>query len=119
MIRSEKLLWKAVKKFEAHCIDLISKQKLNLKLKRVVYTLIDGTDLYIQYNNYSQYSYQIVFSPKKQDLSRFDNFDDHWDVSTKPHHYHARFEYIPKSSPMTGNPDNDMEKLCDFLRTHI
>lgn len=33
-----------------------------------------------------KYSYTIIFSKFELDRCRFDNYDDRWEVSTKPHH---------------------------------
>lgn len=44
-----------------------------------------GINLYIRYNDYEKYSYQIMFSQDKYDRIRYDNYDDHWPLSTKPH----------------------------------
>jgi len=42
-------------------------------LERLKITLKDGTMIFIQYNNYNEYSYSIVFSHLKLDRIRFDN----------------------------------------------
>ena len=113
---SERNLLLAIKKFDEVCFDLILEKEINLKLKRVKYRLIDATIIYIQYNNYDEYSYSIVYSPLDQDICRFDNYDQNWDVSSRPHHFHPRKIYEAQESPMRGNPLEDMEELCLFLR---
>ena len=119
MKSSEQKLSLAIKLFENFCSDIILTKSINWRHKRVTFGLNDSRIIFIQYNDYEEYSYSIVFTSEVGDLSRFDNYDAHWEVKSKPHHYHPRFEYDPKNSPMTGNPEKDMEILCDFLRTHI
>jgi Family of unknown function (DUF6516) len=115
--QSEIFLHLAIKKFDSICSDFILEKQLNLKLKRVKYKLTDATIVYIQYNNYNEYSYSVIYSHLDQDLCRFDNYDQHWDVSTRPHHFHPRKNYDAQKSPMKGAPSEDMEELCRFLNT--
>ena len=44
-----------------------------------------GPTLYIRYNDCGEYSYQFLFSTEEAGFIRFDNFDDRWNVSTRPH----------------------------------
>lgn len=60
------------------------------KLARILVILRDEIHLFIQYNNHNEYAYSIIFSKIDIDRSRFDNYDDRWNVSTKPHHFHPR-----------------------------
>ena len=101
----EHKLSKAIDIFEEKCSEIIIKKELNLRMKRVKFLLVDGIQVYIQYNNYGQYSYSIIFSSHEQDLCRFDNYDDHWPVSTTPHHFHPRGIYEATESKMNGNPE--------------
>jgi hypothetical protein len=71
--------------------------------------------LYIRYNNYGQYSYNVLFSPDKYDRIRFDNFDDRWSVSSKPHHCHPRYRKDGIDSNFTGDPAQDMPRLCELI----
>ncbi len=114
---SERNLLVAIKIFDDVCFDLILEKEINLKLKRVKYRLTDATIVYIQYNNYNEYSYSIVYSHLDQDLCRFDNYDQHWKVTSRPHHFHPRKIYEARESPMSGNPLDDMQELCSFLRS--
>jgi len=75
-----------------------------------------GIVLYIRYNEYGEYGYQIIFSPLKDDFSRFDNFDDRWDVPSKPHHFHKKGDKEAIASPMLGNPTHDIPILVKYLR---
>ncbi len=84
-------------------------------LERLKIILIDGTSIFIQYNNYEEYSYSVIFSNLNLDRIRFDNYDFDWDVNSKPNHYHPRKEKIGKNSPMTGNPRKDMPLLCEII----
>ena len=51
---------------------------LNTNLERIKINLRDGTVLFIQYNNYNEYSYSIIFSSAHLDRIRFDNYDIGW-----------------------------------------
>ncbi len=48
--------------------------------------------VHIRYNNFDEYSYQIIFSKKKFDRVRYDNYDDKWDVVLNPHHMHLEMK---------------------------
>jgi len=67
-------------------------------------TFFKGLILYIRYNDYDEYSYQLIYSQKKFDRIRYDNYDDIWDVSSKPHHFHPKGEKTAIESPMNGDP---------------
>ncbi len=116
---SEKNLQLAITKFDEVCFDIIIKKEINARLKRVKYILLDATFVYIQYNNHGEYSYSIIYSPMDQDLCRFDNYDQHWDVISRPHHFHPQKIYDAQESPMKGDPQNDMQELCRFLRINL
>ncbi len=88
---------------------------LNSNLERLRITLKDATIIFIQYNNYNEYSYSVIFSNSELDRIRFDNYDKGWDVNSKPHHYHPRKEKIGKNSPMIGNPQKDMVILSEMI----
>jgi len=77
--------------------------------------LKSGVVIYIRYNEYGEYGYQIKYSPRKNDFLRFDNFDDRWDVSTKPHHFHQGNVKVI-SSPMSGDPNHDIPILVKFIK---
>lgn len=72
--------------------------------------------LYIRYNNHKQYSYVIQFSKNKYDRIRYDNFDEKWDVNSKPHHLHPRDKKNAIESPMIGDPNYDINLLIDFIK---
>jgi hypothetical protein len=71
--------------------------------------------LYIRYNDYGHYSYQIQFSQALDDWIRFDDYDATWPVSTNPHHLHDHGQQNVKESPMNGNPENDIPFLIEIL----
>ena len=81
--------------------------------------LKDGSVLYVRYNRYNQYSYNLIFSSIKYDRARFDNFDDKWNVSTSPHHFHPRYDKSAIESSMNGNPDHDLPLLMDYIRKQL
>ena len=78
-------------------------------------TFSSGYELFIRYNDYEEYSYHVNFSTESLDRLRFDNYDDHWPVSTRPHHFHPCNEKTAKKSPMNGDPEHDMPLLMKFL----
>jgi hypothetical protein len=86
------------------------------RLARVHVKLRDGTVLYIRYNNHGEYSYSVIFSSLKYDRCRFDNYDDTWNVSTRPNHFHPRMEKDGVKCPMVGDPTHDIPLLCNLLR---
>ena len=86
------------------------------RLARIKVTFRDGTVLFIRYNNHNEYSYSVIFSHLKYDRCRFDNYDDTWEVATRPHHFHPRMNKQGSPSPMNGDPDMDIPLLCDLLK---
>ncbi len=86
------------------CIEL-SEEHFTLK-----FLFKNGEQLYIRYNDYNEYSYQIEFSSQIGDFIRYDNFDDRWDVDTRPHHLHNRNKEVITSN-MLGIPNHDMSIL--------
>ena len=75
-----------------------------------------GLILYIRYNDYEEYSYQLIYSQNPLDRIRYDNYDDMWNVKSKPHHYHPREEKAAIESSMNGDPKHDMLILIkEFL----
>jgi len=87
------------------------------KLARIHVILRDKVQLFIRYNNHDEYSYCIIFSQMELDRCRFDNYDDRWDVITRPNHYHPRYNKLGFKSPMNGNPDHDIPKLCELIKS--
>lgn len=76
--------------------------------------------LYIRYNDFGEYSYNVIFTPNPDDQMRFDNYDDRWDVKTRPHHLHVRGLKSTTESPMGGEPIHDIpiliDKILDFSK---
>ncbi len=75
--------------------------------------------LYLRFNDYGEYSYNTIFSPNPDDQMRFDNYDDIWDVKTRPHHFHIRGMKKVIESPMKGEPEHDIPFLIKFVLEHI
>nr|MDO8117651.1 DUF6516 family protein [Candidatus Sigynarchaeota archaeon] len=71
--------------------------------------------LYIRYNDYQEYSYQILVSHQVSKSIRYDNFDDRWEVSSRPNHVHLANKTVA-SSPMNGDPVHDMPLLIKTLQ---
>jgi hypothetical protein len=76
----------------------------------------NGLILYIRYNDHYEYSYQLVYSQKPLDRIRYDNYEDMWNVISKPHHLHPKGEKIAIKSSMTGDPKYDIPTL---LKKHL
>ncbi len=87
------------------------------KLARIYILLHDSVQIFIRYNNHEEYSYNVVFSKSEFDRCRFDNYDDKWNVATRPHHFQTRFEENGYNSPMKGNPNEDLQQLCDLIKS--
>lgn len=77
--------------------------------------LKDGARIYIQWNDHDQYSYSILFSEITLDRIRLDNYDNKWQVPSRPHHFHPRFSKEGFSSPMHGEPKLDLIFFCDLI----
>lgn len=97
--------------------DLIVSLSINMDFKRLYILLNDGVEIYIVYNDYDEYSYSIIFSKLILDRCRFDNYDNLWDVSSRPHHFHPRNKKEATSSVMIGDPDSDMPLLCKYMKS--
>ncbi|OLS17096.1 MAG: hypothetical protein HeimC2_36900 [Candidatus Heimdallarchaeota archaeon LC_2] len=65
---------------------------LDEDLVRLKLILKKSIKIYINFNNYNEYSYVIHFSPDPMDRIIIDNYDVKWNVDTAPHHLHTRFE---------------------------
>ena len=81
----------------------------NRPMMKITFAL--GFILYIRYNDFDEYSYQLNFSQKPYDRIRFDNYDKFWEVSTRPHRFHKRGKKNAIKSPMKGDPLNDFPIL--------
>jgi len=75
--------------------------------------------LYIRYNDYGEYTYCVIYSPNPDDQMRFDNYDDMWDVKTRPHHFHIRGMQSVIDSPMKGDPNHDIPILLHEILKYI
>ena len=89
---------------------------LNIDSKQLHIVFRDGIHLYVVYNDYDQYSYSIIFSKLELDRLRFDNYDDRWKVTSRPHHFHPRKIKDAIESPMKGSPKQDIKFLIEFLK---
>ncbi len=76
--------------------------------------------LNVRYNDYGEYTYSVIYSPNPDDQMRFDNYDDRWNVKTRPHHFHIRGMQSVKESPMKGEPNQDIpiliRKIIEYLK---
>ncbi|MCE7736536.1 MAG: hypothetical protein GPJ54_16765 [Candidatus Heimdallarchaeota archaeon] len=93
----------------------IKSMTLNKRGKELKVILLSGIAVYIVYNNYDQYSYSIVYTQSKYDRLRYDNFDNRWDVVSRPHHLHPRGSKTAKESSMTGTPSLDIAQVIQIL----
>jgi len=96
--------------------NLIIDMSMDLEDPRIFIKMRDGVHVYVQYNDHDQYSYSILFSTGILDRYRFDNYDDHWPVSSRPHHFHPRLNKQAFESKMTGKPKKDIPILCDLIK---
>ena len=97
----------------------IVQTELNTSIYQLKILFSQGSILYIRYNKFDEYAYHLLLTKRKNDYIRFDNFDDIWPVSTKPHHFHSRFSKSVTESPMTGKPKEDMPKLIQILKSEL
>jgi hypothetical protein len=96
---------------------LIHHITLDDELVRIKIELTDGSTIYIMYNDHSEYGYNLIFSSIKYDRVRFDNFDDTWQVSSQPHHFHPRYAKEGFTSLMTGNPEEDIALFTKLIKS--
>jgi hypothetical protein len=87
----------------------------DLEDPRLMIGLDNGSKIYIQYNNFDQYSYSLIFSGNQFDRIRYDNYDVRWDVQSSPHHMHPYLLKNAEESPMNGDPEHDITLLCENL----
>ncbi len=95
----------------------INSLDLNQDSRKLHVILTDGIQIYIIYNDYGQYGYNILFSNLDLDRCRFDNYDDKWDVNSRPHHFHPRKKIGAESSKITGTPKDDIPYLYKMLKS--
>ncbi|MFX0125383.1 MAG: hypothetical protein ACFFAE_17270 [Candidatus Hodarchaeota archaeon] len=103
--------------------DVLQAEIVDLELSTAIYqlrlTFTTGAQLFIRYNEFEEYGYQLIISKKKYDTLRFDNFDDRWPVSSKPHYFHPKENKPVRESPMVGSPSRDMPKLITLILDEI
>ncbi|MHA2362608.1 MAG: toxin-antitoxin system TumE family protein [Candidatus Hodarchaeales archaeon] len=100
---------------QSEIIDLhINKSIYQLKI-----TFTTGSILYIRFNEFEEYGYHLLFSKKKGDFVRWDNFDDRWPVASKPHHFHKRYDAGVSKSSMIGKPSSDIPKIIKFVKDEL
>lgn len=98
--------------------DIVELER-NIDKERLKIVFKTGIKIYIQFNNYQEYSYSIIFSDELFDRIRFDNYDEKWVLATNPHHIHPRFEKEAVQSPMNGNPEHDGQHLIKYLKSGL
>ena len=98
---------------------LVLSETLNLDGCYLQLRFRDGSRLFVTYNNHHEYSYQYLYSRHEYDRERFDNYDREWPVPSRPHHFHVRGRPDVLESPMTGDPQQDMLRLVDFLKKRL
>ncbi len=85
------------------------------ELSRIKIRLRNNNMVFIQYNDFNEYGYSIIFSKIYLDRCRFDNYDDRWLFSTRPHHFHPRYKKEAIPSKMKGIPEEDIPYFCDLI----
>lgn len=109
---------KKAKKILEDCLgDSIEKLIFQPKLSRIKINLRNNNLIFIQYNDYDEYGYTIILSKIELDRCRFDNYDDRWNVSTRPHHFHPRYKKDAISSKMNGKPEHDIPYFCKLINS--
>jgi hypothetical protein len=101
---------------QKHFLEKITLTQRHANRPVLKFIFFNNITLYIRFNDYGEYSYQIIYSHDKYDRIRFDNFDGHWNVSSKPHHFHIRWSTDVAKSPMIGDPKEDMVKLFPYIK---
>ena len=114
---SEQLILEVYDIIQRELRRFISEIDLDEDTGRLRTKLKSGITVFMRYNNYNQYSYVILFSSQTLDRVRFDNFDDRWDVATKPHHTHPRYKERAARSPFRGVPSEHTPILCNLIRS--
>ncbi len=109
------LLQRALLLVEKHFQPELKSISFEPRLARIQAELHTGILIFIRYNDRNEYSYSIIFSNLELDRCRFDNHDDRWKVPTRPHHFHPRMKREGLTSPMNGNPDQDVPLLSDLF----
>ena len=71
LIEARKFLFQALQ-------SEIIETEINTAIFQLKIQFSQGTLLFIRYNEYNEYGYQLIFSKKKGDFVRYDNFDDKW-----------------------------------------
>ncbi len=102
--------------------ELISKikdEKIDDERPFLKITFFNGLILYIRYNDYNEYSYQLIYSQDHLDRIRYDNFDDRWEVKSKHHHFHPKGREEAIESPMNGIPKHDIKILLKTILKKI
>ena len=90
-----------------------------LKGKLIITFRMNGYSLYIRYNDFEEYSYQFMYSKKENDRFRYDNYDDRWNIKTRPHHFHARGLKNGMESSMNGEPSHDIPILLKYIEEKV
>ncbi len=119
MIPSFEKVSKATKLFIENFPEQVVSLEIDQILPRVKFVLEGNIILYIRYNDYGEYSYQIIFSNRINDWIRYDNYDSYWDVKTMPNHKHIRNEEKVMNSLMTGDPVSDIPRLIEEILRNL
>ena len=96
---------------------------IDINLDKSIYQIkiqfTTGSILFIRFNRFNEYGYQLIFSKKKYDFVRWDNFDDKWSVATRPHHFHLRNKNGVIESKMKGIPSTDIPLLIRYIKEEV
>ena len=57
----------------------------------------------------------VIYSPNPDDQMRFNNYDDIWNIKTRPHHFHVRGMQSVVDIPMRGEPNHDLPILLKYI----
>ena len=105
---------RAVARFIALCPyvqaihDLLTKQRVELS---------SGYVLDFHFNEaFGRYSYTLVQGDRR--IIGWDNAPHHPDLTSFPHHFHRKDGTVT-SSPLTGDPEQDVEYVAAEVNAHL
>lgn len=99
--------------------EVISTISLQTLLARVYIEAKDKSRIFVRYNNYGEYAYSQIYSNQYMDRIRFDNYDEMWDVTSNPNHFHPWQREDAISSPMIGDPENDIPVFIKLIKRNV
>lgn len=94
-------------------------QEIDLIKGKLIINFQNGYSLYVRFNDFDEYSYHFIYSKKENDRFRFDNYDDRWNVNTRPNHLHPRGSKNATNSLMNGEPNHNIPVLIKYIQENV